>query len=172
MDKPVTSLCHTDADSLYEYATQVYGRLRLPEVPLKIRMSRTTKEMDVYDVQRRKWVALTPEEWVRQHFVSYLSAVLGFSRMRIANEVALSFNNMNRRADTVVYDDFLRPLVVVEYKAPDIDLSHKVLEQALLYNLVFEAPGVMITNGLDIVSVVGDKAWRGVIRPSDVCPGS
>lgn len=148
---------------LYAHAAALFGRLQLPPCPLQLRLSNTDKDLDVYDPFRRRWVALTPEEWVRQHFADYLVKTLGFSAFRVANEVSLKLNGMNRRADSVVYDDDLCPLVIVEYKAADVTLTRKVLEQALLYNLVFEAPALMITNGIEIYTVHGNTMRRGVI---------
>ena len=159
----MTGFSSQDQLILYREAFSIYGALNIPPCCLKLRRSQTTKSLDVFDSFRRRWVALTPEEWVRQHFTSFMIGTLGFSPFRIANEVALKFNGMNRRADTVVYDDKLRPLVIVEYKAPNIELNNTVLQQALLYNLVFEAPALMITNGKDTFSVVGDKIRKGFI---------
>ena len=143
--------------AFYIEARDIFGKLNVPEAELFLRPSSTEKAFDVYDMLRRKWVALTPEEWVRQHFVRYMIEHLGYSAFRLANEVPLRFNNTSRRADTVVYDDVLKPLAVVEYKAPEITLGKETLEQALRYNLVFNAPGVMITNGLQIISVLNGK---------------
>ena len=167
---PVTPELANDTSALHLYSDALgrFGRLNLPPCGLRLRKSQTTKMMDVYDELRRTWVALTPEEWVRQHFVHYMVTTLGFSALRIANEVPLKLNNTSRRADTVVYDDFLHPIMVVEYKAPEIAMTKKVLEQALLYNFEFNAPAIMITNGLDVVSVLGDKAWRGVITAEKI----
>lgn len=147
---------------MYSRATDILGKLRLPEAALQLRAGTSTKDFDVYDPIRRLWVALTPEEWVRQHFVHYLVERCGVSAYRIANEVSLKLNSTSRRADTVIYDDNLRPAGVVEYKAADIPLSRNVLEQVLRYNLVFDAPGLIVTNGLDAFTIVGENLIRGV----------
>lgn len=153
-----------DCDSdLYGHAAGIYGILRLPPCNLSLRYDTVNERVEVYDPLRRKWVKLTPEEWVRQHFVVYMTGSLGYSVTRMANEVTLSLNNTGRRADTVVYDNALHPLLVVEYKAPDIALTNEVLEQALRYNSVLKAEGLMITNGNDVYSLLGEKFFRGVI---------
>lgn len=131
--------------------------LNLPAVTLDIRQSSKAGTWDVYDPIRRKWVALTPEERVRQTFVNYLVSICGFSRNRIANEVGLKFNNTSRRVDTIIYDDTLRPFVIVEYKAPSVDITSKVVEQALRYNMVFRAPFLIATNGLKLFTLYGTK---------------
>lgn len=158
---------------LYAGASALFGQLRLPEVELKLRPGKSSaKLMDVYDTVRRKWVALTPEEWVRQHFVAFMVSSLGYDALRIANEVSLEFNGMKRRADTVVYDDRLYPMVVVEYKASGVPLSGEVLQQVLRYNQVYNAPALMVTNGLDVWSIdARGELFRGVIRACDI-PGS
>lgn len=147
----------------YQFATRQFGRLKLPPVELDLRPGTSGKVLDVYDRFRRQWVALTPEEWVRQHFVHYLVAAGAFSPYRIANEISLTLNGTLRRADTVVYDDSLKPFVVVEYKAPGIALTADVLNQALRYNLVFNAPYVVITNGLDVFTVHDGELSHGLL---------
>lgn len=104
--------------------------------------------LTVTDPLRRKRVVLTPEEWVRQHFVRYMVGVLGYPPLRMANEVGIRLNDTLKRCDTVVYDDYMRPLVVVEYKAPHITVTRKVFEQIARYNLVMEARLLIVSNGL------------------------
>lgn len=127
--------------------------LNLPNALLTVRPRQTDGSWEIYDPIRRKWVALTPEERVRQTFVSYLIEICGHSVHRIANEVSFKLNRTSRRADTVIYDDTLRPFVIVEYKAPSIPLSAKVLEQALRYNLVLKVPFIIVTNGLKTLTI-------------------
>lgn len=148
---------------VYGKAVQLFGALKLPPVQLSLRESRTAKAFDVYDPLRRKWVVLTPEEWVRQHFVNFMVNELNYSPFRMSNEVFLRLNNTSRRADTVVYDNNLKPKVVVEYKAADIDLTPEVLDQVLRYNLVFRAPTVVITNGMDVYTAVEGKLYHSLI---------
>lgn len=131
--------------------------LNLPQATLEVRPSPKTGLWEVYDSIRRKWVVLTPEERVRQTFVQYLINHGGFSFYRIANEVGLKFNNTVRRADTVIYNDTLRPLAIVEYKAPSVEISAKVVVQALRYNMVFHAPFLVVTNGLKTYTLYGTK---------------
>ncbi len=88
--------------------------LNLPPVTLDLRPSSNSSYWEVFDNLRHKWVALTPEERVRQTFVNYLIEVCGFSRNRIANEVGLHLNRTRRRVDTIIYDDTLRNLGPVQ----------------------------------------------------------
>lgn len=103
---------------------------------------------EVYDPLRKRWVVLTPEEWVRQHFVAFLQAELGFPSALIANEVGLHLNGCSRRSDTVIYDRTLRPLCLVEYKAPSVAITQKVFDQIARYNSVLQAPYLIVSNGL------------------------
>lgn len=104
--------------------------------------------MEIWDAIRRKWVALTPEEWVRQHFVNMLVRDCGFSVFRIANEKGIRVNGGIRRCDTIIYNDVLRPVVIVEYKAPHVPVTQAVFDQIGRYNIVVGAPLLVVTNGL------------------------
>ncbi|MCM1109670.1 MAG: type I restriction enzyme HsdR N-terminal domain-containing protein [Clostridium sp.] len=120
--------------------------LNLP--PTEPRIEPVGGILSIFDPIRRRFVALTPEEWVRQHFVSWLVTDLGYPRSLIANEIGLSVNGRPRRADTVVYTPDLRPLMVVEYKNADIPLTQTVFDQIVRYNIVFRAPYIAVSNGM------------------------
>ena len=104
--------------------------------------------LTLYDPIRRKYVAATPEEWVRQHFVNYLTAHLGFPHSFIANEKGLTLNGTSRRCDTVIYTRNLRPLCIVEYKRPTVEITSDVFDQIARYNSVLEARYLIVSNGL------------------------
>lgn len=123
--------------------------LKLPKADIRLRAaSATADDAEVYDALRAKWVSLTPEEWVRQHFTAMLINGLGYSRHRIVNEIGLTLNNTRRRCDTVVYDSALRPAMIVEYKAPSIALTQKVFDQIARYNMVLGARFLVVSNGM------------------------
>lgn len=103
----------------------------------------------VFDVLRQRFVALTPEEWVRQHFVHFLIAERGFSPSLMGNEVQLSLNGMSRRCDTVVYDRQLRARMIVEYKRPDVRITQRVFDQICRYNMVMQVDWLIVSNGLE-----------------------
>ena len=102
----------------------------------------------IWDIIRRKYVALTPEEWVRQHFVHFLVEHKGYPASLLANEVALTLNGTSRRCDTVLYDRTLSPRMIIEYKAPHIPITLKVFDQISRYNLVFRVDYLIVSNGL------------------------
>ncbi|MCB0792734.1 MAG: type I restriction enzyme HsdR N-terminal domain-containing protein [Flavobacteriales bacterium] len=101
----------------------------------------------VFDPARRKWVALTPEEWVRQHFLAHLVYDLGCPLALIGVEQSLRLNGRAKRADIVVHDREGSPLLLVECKAPGVRLDRSVFEQAARYNVVFHVRYLIVTNG-------------------------
>ncbi len=122
--------------------------LNLPSAPL--RYERQGAQLKVLDPLRRRFVALTPEEWVRQHFVHYLIAFRGYPAGLMANEITLSLNGTSRRCDSVIYDRLGKPWMIVEYKAASVPVTRTVFEQILRYNIVMRAPYLTVTNGLHI----------------------
>ena len=120
--------------------------LNLPSYPAKIQV-RNGKNM-IFDPLRHKFVALTPEEWVRQHFVNYLLQYKGYPTTLTANEVGITLNGMSRRCDTVIYDKSLKPRAIVEYKAPTVKITKEVFAQISRYNLVLRVDYLIISNGL------------------------
>ena len=110
-------------------------------------MRETDGRREVFDMVRNRFVALTPEEWVRQHFIQYLHEVLLYPVELMQVEGAISLNGMTRRCDIVVYDEDVKPLIIVECKKETVPLSQKVIDQACLYNLVLQVPFLCITNG-------------------------
>ncbi|WP_455627786.1 type I restriction enzyme HsdR N-terminal domain-containing protein [Parabacteroides chinchillae] len=102
----------------------------------------------ILDIVRRKYVALTPEEWVRQHFVNYLFTTKGFPHELLANEVSIKLNNTSKRCDTVVYNRFLIPLMIIEYKAPHIEITKEVFDQIARYNMALKVEYLTVSNGI------------------------
>lgn len=126
------------------------NKLNLP--PYAIALDRQDETLKVWDDLRRKWVRLTPEEWVRQHFIHFLIDHLGYPAQLLGNEVGLSLGGSKLRVDSILYDTQLRPKMLIEYKAPSVPLSQQVLEQALRYNYKLEVPYLILSNGLEHVA--------------------
>ncbi len=122
--------------------------LALPKADVKLRPRENGGDFDIYDVIRRKWVKLTPEEWVRQHFVHFLLKYRGYSPMAMANEVGIRLNGTLRRCDTLIYNNAGRPAMIIEYKASSIEITQRTLDQILRYNLVLGARYLAVSNGL------------------------
>lgn len=120
--------------------------LNLP--PYEIKITEREGKRQIFDPLRKSYVALTPEEWVRQHFVNYLLQYKGYPASLTANEVGITLNGMSRRCDTVIYDKSLKPRAIVEYKAPSVKITKEVFAQISRYNLVLRVDYLIISNGL------------------------
>lgn len=121
-------------------------RLNLPQFPIKF--GGTPEKPMIWDILRRKFVALTPEEWVRQHFVHYLIIQKGYPKSLLANEVGLQVGEKKLRCDTLLYNKVLEPKIIIEYKAPTIPLQQKVFDQISVYNLLLHVDYLIVSNGL------------------------
>src|ERR1700742_4770526 len=89
----------------------------------------------IFDDARKKWVSLTPEEWVRQHVLHYLIQDKGYPKSLIAVERGIELNGLQKRFDLVVFDNKGQPNIIIECKAPEEKLNEKVFEQIARYNL-------------------------------------
>ena len=121
-------------------------KLNIP--PFQMKLSGTQESPKILDILRRKFVALTPEEWVRQHFIHFLIEHKGYPSALMANEVALSCGNKQLRADTVLYDRDLNARMIIEYKAPTIKITKRVFEQVTAYNFLLHVDYLIVSNGL------------------------
>lgn len=121
-------------------------QLNLPDYP--IRLSGTQEHPSIFDILRRKYIALTPEEWVRQHFIHFLINQKNYPVTLLANEIKLQVGNKTLRADSVLYDRELRPRMIVEYKAPHIPITQKVFDQISTYNMLLHVDYLVVSNGL------------------------
>ena len=122
-------------------------QLNLPAFDVKIK--KENGKLSVFDKLRKKYIALTPEEWVRQHFVNYLISEKNYPDMLITNEIQINLNGQKKRCDTVVYNNQLEPLVIIEYKSPDVKISQQVFEQIVHYNIVLKVKYLIVSNGIN-----------------------
>jgi hypothetical protein len=102
----------------------------------------------IWDVIRKKHIVLTPEEWVRQHFIHYLISALNYPKTLIKIEGGLSFNRLQKRSDIVVFNREGNPWMVVECKAPDQPINESTVRQASVYNTTLKADYLVVTNGM------------------------
>lgn len=121
-------------------------QLNLP--PYEIKIQKSGEREQIFDVLRRKYVALTPEEWVRQHFVHHLMEQKHYPAALLANEVKLQVGDKVLRADSVLYSTSLQPRMIIEYKAPHIEITQKTFDQISVYNLLLHADYLVVSNGL------------------------
>lgn len=121
--------------------------LNLP--PVNLRLSRDGGQTKVFDPIRLKWVVLTPEEWVRQHFTNWLISSLHYPKSLIANEIGLDVNGTKKRSDTVVFNRDGSPMIIVEYKAAYVPITQNVFDQIVRYNMSLRADYLIVSNGRD-----------------------
>lgn len=121
--------------------------LNLPAFDAKIAMR--DGKRSIFDVVRRRYVALTPEEWVRQHFTNYLLMHKGYPSGLLANEIQINLNGTKKRCDTVLYNRNLTAKMIVEYKAPDVVITQAVFDQITRYNMVLRVEYLIVTNGIN-----------------------
>lgn len=120
--------------------------LNLPAYPFKL--TDDNGKLSVFDEIRKKSIILTPEEWVRQHFVQYLIRQKGYPRTLIKLEGGLKLNGMAKRTDIVAFDTSGCKVLLVECKAPSVKISQAVFDQAARYNMKHKVELMAITNGL------------------------
>lgn len=123
------------------------GKLSLNLPAFDYKLEHRQNKPYIFDIIRKKFVKLNPEEWVRQHFIHYLIGK-GYPASLIKIEAGHTFNNLQKRTDIVAYDRNINPFLLTECKSPDIVLSQKVFEQAANYNRSLKAPMLAISNGL------------------------
>jgi hypothetical protein len=121
--------------------------LNLPHHPFRIKNE--NGQHFIFDEIRKKFLVLTPEEWVRQHFVMYLHNEKSFPLSLMSLEKGLKLNNMPRRSDIVAFASDGAPRVLVECKAPKIKITQDTFDQAARYNMELKVPFMVVTNGLD-----------------------
>ena len=114
----------------------------------------------VFCAWRRRWVRLTPEEWVRQQFLRRLVDDYHYPAGRIGVEVAIAVGDAKKRCDAVVYDEQLQPLVLIECKAEHVALTQSTLDQALTYNRQLRVPYLFLHNGQETIVVRVDEGLR------------
>ncbi|MCD4745736.1 MAG: type I restriction enzyme HsdR N-terminal domain-containing protein [Bacteroidales bacterium] len=121
-------------------------KLNFPEYSFKIRKKDLRTE--IFDIIRKKYVALTPEEWVRQNVIMYLISEKNFPQSLIAIEMGFKLYHTKKRSDIVVYDNTANPIMIIECKAPEIKINQKVFDQIARYNMALKVKYFIITNGL------------------------
>jgi len=120
--------------------------LNLPAAEVKIK--KIDEKDFIFDRLRKQFVRLTPEEYVRQQFVSFLIEHTGYPSGLLANEISIALGNVRKRCDTVLYDNYLNPLMIIEYKSPAVVINQKTFDQIARYNLVLQVPWLIVSNGI------------------------
>jgi Sec7-like guanine-nucleotide exchange factor len=131
--------------SAQKYKTKL-KQLNLPQYSFKI-SGKEGSEM-ILDPIRKKFVKLSPEEWVRQNFIQYLIIEGKYPAPLLGIEVLFKFNKLKRRVDILVHNRTGKPVMIVECKSPDVKIDDKVFDQIVCYNMGFKVPYIVVTNGL------------------------
>jgi len=122
-------------------------RLNLPTYSFNIKLIEQRKY--IFDSIRKKYLILTPEEWVRQNFLKYLIEEKGYPASLISVEKELKLNNISKRTDAVVYNKQGEPLLVLEFKAPEVKIDQKVFDQIARYNMKLKVNYLVVSNGME-----------------------
>jgi len=122
--------------------------LKLKYPPFDVRVRNGNGQTSIFDPIRKKWLILTPEEWVRQHLLNYLIIEKKYPVSIIAIEKEIILNDLKKRFDVVIYNQQKEPALIIECKAPYIELDKSVIAQVQRYNLILKAKYLMITNGI------------------------
>lgn len=122
-------------------------KLNLPEYQFKTTTEKGKSK--IFDVFRKKYVALTPEEYVRQNFLKYLCDEKNYPASLISVEGGLKYNRLQKRSDAVVYSREAKPIMLIEFKAPSVSIGDETIKQVLSYNYTINASHIIVTNGLN-----------------------
>ncbi len=122
------------------------NELNLPSFDVKLKGTR--EKTEIFDFLRKRYVALTPEEWVRQHFTHWLVELKGYPKGLLGNEIALKCGQKTLRCDSILYNKVAEPQMIIEYKAPTVPVTQRVFNQISVYNLLLHVDYLVVSNGL------------------------
>ena len=122
-------------------------QLNLPEYNFRIK--KKDEKLFIFDSQRKRYVSLTPEEWVRQHFIRFLIEEKGYPAAYLALEEELSMNGMKKRCDAILYNEYALPIMIIELKAPSVIITQTTFDQVAVYNSKLKVGYFMISNGIE-----------------------
>ncbi|MEA3443578.1 MAG: type I restriction enzyme HsdR N-terminal domain-containing protein [Bacteroidota bacterium] len=141
-------------------------KLNLPAY--RFRIKKENEKYFIFDVFRKKFLVLTPEEWVRQHFAWYLVHELDYPKNLISVEHSIVVNNLKKRSDIVVFNNLSHPVLLVECKAPNIKIDQKTFDQIAIYNMQLNVPVLVVTNGLDHYCCIIDSEKKSYSFLKDI----
>ena len=125
-------------------------------------------QLRIFDLARKKYVALTPEEWVRQHLMHYLNKDKGYPLGLMMIEKEFKYNKLSKRADIIVCDRTGVPLLMAECKSPDVEISQSVFDQAMRYNLIMDVKLMLLSNGITHFCFQLDKANQTYVALTEI----
>jgi type I site-specific restriction endonuclease len=122
-------------------------QLNLPQYSFRIK--KQNEKLVIFDSQRKRYVALTPEEWVRQNFIRFLIEEKGYPAAYLAIEKQLNMNGMKKRCDAILYNEHAQPFLIIELKAPNVAISQATFDQVAVYNAKLKVDFFIISNGIE-----------------------
>ncbi len=122
-------------------------QLNLPQYSFRIK--KQNEKLVIFDSQRKRYVALTPEEWVRQNFIRFLIEEKGYPAAYLAIEKQLNMNGMKKRCDAILYNEHAQPFLIIELKAPNIAITQATFDQVAVYNAKLKVDFFIISNGIE-----------------------
>ena len=131
--------------------------IKIDYPPYQPKIKKENKKEFIFDEFRKRWVVLTPEEWVRQNFLQYLTLIKKYPASLIAIEKEIKLDELKKRFDIVVYDSHTKPWMIVECKEMNVALDRTVLDQVLRYNINLQVPYLVITNGSYCMAMTFEK---------------
>src|SRR5690606_15557533 len=120
--------------------------LNLP--PYAFQLREENKKVYIFDDLRKKYLLVTPEEWVRQHWIQYLINHKGYPKTLIQSEGGLRLNDLRKRTDLIVFNSKGERVLIAEFKAPAIKITQQVFDQVARYNFIHKVPLLLVSNGL------------------------
>ncbi|MBN8700486.1 MAG: type I restriction enzyme HsdR N-terminal domain-containing protein [Chitinophagales bacterium] len=141
--------------------------IRIEYPPYQPKIRQESGKEQIFDEIRKRWVALTPEEWVRQNFLQYLLQVRKYPASLIAVEKEIMLHDLRKRFDVVVHDRQAKPWMIIECKEMGVKLDQKVLDQVLRYNITLQVPYLVITNGQYCMAAA---IHNGEVKEIDILP--
>lgn len=123
------------------------SQLNLPKYNFRIK--KQNEKLYIFDTQRKRYVTLTPEEWVRQRFIRFLIEQKGYPAALLAVEKQLEMNGMKKRCDAILYNNDAKPILIIEFKAPNIAITQNTFDQVAVYNAKLKVEFFIISNGIE-----------------------
>lgn len=148
----------------------ILNKIQLPNLNLpaiEVNLQEKEGKICVFDQLRKRHLVLTPEEWVRQHWIHFLNNHLNFPKGLISLEKTVTYNNMQKRTDLVVFDLLGAPYLLIECKAPKVKLSKATIEQACMYHKQLQTPFLIISNGLQHICLSYDLVKGQFLQEKD-----
>ena len=141
--------------------------IKIEYPPYQPKIKKENEREFIFDKFRKRWVILTPEEWVRQNFLQYLTQTKKYPASLIAIEKEIKLGELKKRFDIVVYDADTKPWMIIECKEMNVPLDKTVLDQVLRYNISLDVPYLVITNGSYCMAMQLEK---NVMKAIDTLP--